>query len=308
MTIEGLGSVKKMHDTQKAVSNQNGSQCGFCTPGIVISLFAELVNNPRPTEKDIEDAFDGNLCRCTGYRPILDGAKKMACRKECSSCLHASSCENPIRDIEEINYPSPDPERKPLFPSVLQEYYVSMTQAESYVFEKNSYKWAHPGTVEELLNIVNNFPSSKIIHGNTEVGIEMRFKNQNYPVLISVSDIAELKTTLVLDTGIEFGSATTLSSLQNQLFGFISIRKGHETSGLQALFDNLKYFAGKQIRNVSSIAGNICTASPISDLNPVFVAIGAILTVMSKTGGRRKIPMSEFFLGFSKFIFQVIAK
>lgn len=66
----------------------------------------------------------------------------------------------------------------------------------------------------------------------------------------------------------------------------------------------MKYFAGKQIRNVSALAGNICTASPISDLNPVFLALGAILTVESATNGKREIKMSDFFLGYRKTALQ----
>ena len=92
-----------------------------------------------------------------------------------------------------------------------------------------------------------------------------RFKNQYYPVYINVSDIYDLKsTTLVFRSGVEFGAATTVSSFQSQLAQFIKTRDAAEMHGFKALLDNVKYFAGKQIRNVSAISGNICTASPIS--------------------------------------------
>jgi xanthine dehydrogenase/oxidase len=176
LTIEGLGSFKSMHLVQKAVANQNGSQCGFCTPGIVMSLFTELINTPHPSEHSIEDAFDGNLCRCTGYRPILDGAKLLACKPNCSSenmdlskcnegvsCKHASNFENPLNDIEDIIEP------KSLFIlKEMKDYYKNLDGPESYVFDSGFYKWAHPSTIEQLLLIKNQYNDAKIINGNTE--------------------------------------------------------------------------------------------------------------------------------------------
>lgn len=75
ITIEGIGTSKNPHPVQERIARMHGSQCGFCTPGIAMSLYALLRNNPTPTEEEIEETFDGNLCRCTGYRPILDAAK-----------------------------------------------------------------------------------------------------------------------------------------------------------------------------------------------------------------------------------------
>jgi xanthine dehydrogenase/oxidase len=118
--------------------------------------------------------------------------------------------------------------------------------------------------------------------------------------MVNVSDIAQLKSIKVLNDGVSFGATTTVSTFQKELTSLCESRPEHETRGFKALLDNVKYFAGKQIRNVSAIAGNICTASPISDLNPVFVAVGAVLAVCSKTGGQRTIKMSEFFLGYRK--------
>ncbi|XP_023281444.1 xanthine dehydrogenase/oxidase-like, partial [Seriola lalandi dorsalis] len=75
-TVEGIGSVaRKLHPVQERIARAHGSQCGFCTPGIVMSMYALLRNNPTPKMADVEEAFQGNLCRCTGYRPILEGYK-----------------------------------------------------------------------------------------------------------------------------------------------------------------------------------------------------------------------------------------
>lgn len=78
-TVEGIGSWKEGYSAiQQQLADSNGSQCGFCSPGWVMSMHSLLTNNPNPTKKAIEDHFDGNLCRCTGYRPILDAFKSFA--------------------------------------------------------------------------------------------------------------------------------------------------------------------------------------------------------------------------------------
>uniref|UniRef100_T1GQG1 2Fe-2S ferredoxin-type domain-containing protein n=1 Tax=Megaselia scalaris TaxID=36166 RepID=T1GQG1_MEGSC len=75
-TVEGIGSTRsKLHPVQERIAKSHGSQCGFCTPGIVMSMYALLRSLPQPSMKDMEVAFQGNLCRCTGYRPIIEGYK-----------------------------------------------------------------------------------------------------------------------------------------------------------------------------------------------------------------------------------------
>jgi xanthine dehydrogenase/oxidase len=78
-TIEGIGSSKKgFHPIQQKIADYNGTQCGYCTPGMVMNMYSLIQEIPKPTKKYIEDSFDGNICRCTGYRPILDAMKSFA--------------------------------------------------------------------------------------------------------------------------------------------------------------------------------------------------------------------------------------
>ncbi|CAI8021904.1 Xanthine dehydrogenase [Geodia barretti] len=78
-TVEGIGSTRtSLHPVQERIAKAHGSQCGFCTPGFVMSMYTLLRNNPTPSEEEIEAAFEGNLCRCTGYRSILEGYKTFA--------------------------------------------------------------------------------------------------------------------------------------------------------------------------------------------------------------------------------------
>lgn len=128
-TVEGISNMKddSLHPIQKRIAEFYGSQCGFCTPGMVMSLYGTLNNIENPTMKDIEDSFDGNLCRCTGYRPILDAAKTFACDKkpktqqsvDCSSnkdenlATIISTTEEKLLKYEEIKCPALE------FPSLL---------------------------------------------------------------------------------------------------------------------------------------------------------------------------------------------
>ena len=123
VTVEGLGSVSKsnIHPAQARVAELFGSQCGFCTPGVVMSLYGTLASksNSSPTMQDIEEGFDGNLCRCTGYRPILDAGKTFACDTKqlpnqrsspkasttLDKCL--SYAEQNSSSIDQVKFPDP---------------------------------------------------------------------------------------------------------------------------------------------------------------------------------------------------------
>jgi len=284
-----------------------------------MSLYAQLKNHPKSTKHDIEEAFDGNLCRCTGYRPILDGAKSLVqkCSSSCASngfCASESgTCDKP-HDIEDFNgnvHPALSEKEFDLeFPATLLKSYLTgpLSKPELYSFDNGTTKWYRPTTIPEILNIVNEYPAAKIINGNTEVGIETRFKGALYYVLIMPSDIVELKRVEIKANGVEFGGCMTIANFQKHMLGFVNPKsspfKSYQIRGFQALLDNVKWFAGHQIRNVAAIAGNIVTASPISDLNPIFVAMGAVLKVQSKKGGVREIPMDKFFLGYRKTALQ----
>ncbi len=77
-TIEGESVNGKLSPLQEAFKNNHATQCGFCTPGMIISAKALLARNPNPTEEEIKDAIEGNFCRCTGYRQIIDAIEEAA--------------------------------------------------------------------------------------------------------------------------------------------------------------------------------------------------------------------------------------
>lgn len=276
-TVEGIGSTKtKLHPVQERIAKAHGSQCGFCTPGIVMSMYALLRSKPKPTMKDMEIAFQGNLCRCTGYRPIIEGYKTFTKEFECAMgencCKNKNTCKNNDPDEEDklyyvSNWVPHDPSQEPIFPPELK---ISDTLDKgSIVFYGKRVTWYRPNNLNDLLLLKLEHPNAKIIVGNTEVGVEVKFKHFLYPVLIFPNQIPEMNDIKIRDDGIEFGASVTLMDIDKTLEQIIETLPEYKTRLFRATVSMLHFFAGKQIRNVAALGGNIMTGSPISDMIPV---------------------------------------
>ncbi|XP_004291798.1 PREDICTED: xanthine dehydrogenase 1-like [Fragaria vesca subsp. vesca] len=332
ITVEGLGNHKQgLHPIQASLAQSHGSQCGFCTPGFVMSVYALLRSSQTPpNEEQIEECLAGNLCRCTGYRPIVDAfrvfaktddkpyidisslsleGRKFVCPstgKPCSCGLKSEISSNHQKTgtcdtrYAPVSYSEVDgstyTDKEFIFPPEL-------------VLRKSTYlnlngfsglKWFRPLRLKQVLELKEKYPDAKLLVGNTEVGIEMRLKKIQYRVLISVTHVPELSILNVKDDGIEIGSVVRLSELLKVLRKVITERAAHETSSCKAFVEQLKWFAGMQIRNVACVGGNICTASPISDLNPLWMAARAKFQIIDAKGNIRTTPAENFFLSYRK--------
>ncbi|KAG5266149.1 hypothetical protein AALO_G00250340 [Alosa alosa] len=321
-TVEGIGSVaSKLHPVQERIAKAHGSQCGFCTPGIVMSMYSLLRNKSQPSMQDVEEAFQGNLCRCTGYRPILEGYKTFTKEggccggrgKENGCCMtngnHSNGDStnghtngNSTISVQPLYDPSEfrplDPTQEVIFPPELMN--ISKQSQKELKFKGERVLWIQPSSLTELLDLKARYPEAKLVVGNTEVGIEMKFKNLLYPVILAPAYIPELNSIEHTKDGIVFGASCTLTVLGDVLRAAVSKLPAHQTEVFKAVLEQLRWFAGQQIRNVAAIGGNIMTASPISDLNPVFMAAACKLTFMSK-GGTRVVEMDgSFFPGYRK--------
>ncbi|XP_033106617.1 xanthine dehydrogenase/oxidase-like isoform X2 [Anneissia japonica] len=344
-TVEGIGSLKAgLHPVQERIAKSHGSQCGFCTPGIVMSMYTLLRNNHQPTMSDIEDAFQGNLCRCTGYRPILEGFRTFTKKFEtdarivnnmCSSgtrccrfengingtsdfetdtenlknvCNSGTKCcrfENSINGIsttlfQPSDFTEYDPTTEIIFPPEL----ILMLENEKpkiLRFTGDDVTWLRPVNLCQLVDIRRQFPNSKLVLGNTEVGVDVKLKKMSYPILVSLSHITELNIIESCDGGVKIGATVTLSRIEEFLINVMKKLPDYKCKSFSALIDMLHWFGGQQIRNVASIGGNIITGSPISDLNPIFMAAGCTLEVVDTEGVRRIMPIANnFFTGYRK--------
>ncbi|KAG0623191.1 hypothetical protein M758_3G155300 [Ceratodon purpureus] len=351
VTVEGIGNRRLgLHPVQEALASAHGSQCGFCTPGFVMSMYSLLrTKKNAPTQSEIEECLAGNLCRCTGYRPILDAFRKFA-KSETSAytndAIKAAGGQAPTKSTEQFICPStgkpcdcgkvskpkvvengtaehksltdekkereangaelenntgvkdnvPVPREEPIFPPKL---FRRKTQP-LFLRGRQGLQWYRPTSLAQLLALKAKYPNAKMVGGNTEVGIETRFKNFQYPVLIATTHVPELLAMKVTGGGVEIGASVTLTNLLESFSHFVRERSEDETSGCKAIIEQLRWFAGAQIRNVSSLGGNIVTASPISDLNPLWIATGAVFTVIGNGGATRKVAAKDFFIGYRK--------
>lgn len=310
-TVEGIGSTKsRLHPVQERIAKSHGSQCGFCTPGIVMSMYTLLRNQPEPSMEEIEDAFQGNLCRCTGYRPILQGFRTFARDGGCCGGKkdNPNCCMNQKKDHTQIilspslfnpeDFMPLDPTQEPIFPPELLR--LKDDPQKQLRFEGERVTWIQAATLKELLDLKAQHPEAKLVVGNTEIGIEMKFKNKLFPVIVCPAWIPELNSVEHGPEGITFGAACTLSSVEKTLQEAIAKLPAYKTEVFKGVLEQLRWFAGKQVKSVASVGGNIITASPISDLNPVFMACRAKLTIVSK-GTWRTIRMDHtFFPGYRK--------
>uniref|UniRef100_A0A8C0CEC5 Aldehyde oxidase 1 n=1 Tax=Balaenoptera musculus TaxID=9771 RepID=A0A8C0CEC5_BALMU len=291
-TVEGIGSTKtRIHPVQERIAKCHGTQCGFCTPGMVMSIYTLLRNHPEPTLSQLTDALGGNLCRCTGYRPIIDACKtfcKVSRKEHIFEYIFSSMKQN-----EEEFLPL-DPTQELIFPPEL------MTMAEKQpqrtrIFDGDRMTWISPVTLKELLETKVKYPQAPVVMGNTSVGPDVKFKGIFHPVIISPDGIEELSVVNYTDNGLTLGAALSLAQVKDILANVILKLPEEKTQMYHALLKHLGTLAGSQIRNMASLGGHIVSRHPDSDLNPLLAVGNCTLNLLSKEG-KRQIPLNEQFL------------
>ncbi|KAF9895263.1 hypothetical protein FE257_000165 [Aspergillus nanangensis] len=365
ITIEGLGSVDHPHPLQERLGKLHGSQCGFCTPGIVMSLYAMIRNsydsdtgafNLSEEEIEMKGHLDGNLCRCTGYKPILEAAKTFiqqdlkaqlgvsppttimteqpnpteftttklrpqSCGRAGGCCRDApgSSCSSSSQEQSSSSTTDPSsagssPGLKSSFPQfdfipyspsteLIYPPGLSRQAAKLLCYGDEGKVWLRPTTLKETLDILAVYPSARLVGGASEVQVDIRFKGVEFPVSVFVGDIAELAQITIVEeesnvTELRIGGNASLSDIEAECHR-LAPQLGQRGSVLSATAKVLRYFAGRQIRNAASLAGNIATASPISDMNPLLMAVNATV-VAQTTQEEQTLSMTSMFLGYRK--------
>ena len=264
ITIENIkNSDGSLHPVQQAMVDYHGSQCGYCTPGFIMSIFALYKSKLSNSRKVIEDALTGNLCRCTGYQPIIEAAEYALEKKEPD---HFSQIEA---------------EMKKKLQSIEHESIQIYTDQQKYFL---------PLTIKELLGIKNENPDSVLINGATDIALRVTKNHELIPSIIDPMQIKELNIIKESDDHIYCGSAVTLNQLM-------------DISGkwYQAIYDAFSVFGSKQIRELATIGGNLGSASPIGDLVPVLSAYSAEVLIISELG-ERVLPVVQFICGYRKTV------
>ncbi|MBB3140696.1 xanthine dehydrogenase small subunit [Halomonas organivorans] len=265
VTVEGLASGERLHPAQAAMVDCHGSQCGFCTPGIVMSLFTLYENqrrHPAPlTQARLEEALGGNLCRCTGYRPIRDAALSMG------------------------DYPAADPawaEDAGLAGNVawLRRPRSGEPAAEGH--------YVAPQDIKALRALKAKRPTARLVAGGTDLWLETTQQLKPLADIIDVRQVTEMNAIEETADGWWIGAAVTLARLTPLL------------AESYPAFEHLMHrFASSQIRNRATLGGNIANASPIGDTPPVLLAIDARVR-LDGPRGVRELPLADFFLDYKR--------
>ena len=237
-TVESLKTAAGgLHPVQQSMVDYHGSQCGFCTPGFVMSMFALYQDNTTPNRKEIDDALSGNLCRCTGYRPIVD------------ACLHMHE------------YPAPDKGEQQLI-ALLRE----LKRDQRLSLQHGQANYHAPVALDDLAELYQQNPAAQILAGGTDVGLWVTKQLRELPTIIYLGDVAELRQIKTDAAGIEIGAAVTLTD------AFEALQPHYPE--FEEMF---RRFASVPVRNAGTLVGNIANGSPIGDSMPALIAINASL-------------------------------
>ncbi len=267
VSVEGLaGTTGPLHPVQQALIDTGGSQCGYCTPGFVMSLFAEYY---RPGRSGYDpEAISGNLCRCTGYRPIVDAARSLGPPAADDPWLARQSPAGAVAAAE------------------------SASALPGLDYATNGHRFLRPETLAGVFDALGHYPDAVLLAGGTDLMVYSNQRYVRYSTLVSLAAVAELQRVEWGNDEIVLGAGVPLSHLERWLAG----ERGEE---LRLLHDLLPLFSSRLIRNRATLGGNLGTASPIGDGSPVLLALGAELSLASR-GGTRRVPLAEYFLDYRR--------
>lgn len=261
VTVEGLSREgSALHPVQQAMVEHYGSQCGYCTPGFVMSLFEGYYRGDCAGACEMSDQLCGNLCRCTGYRPIRDAALAALAQRGRAE--------------------GPDPFRERLAAPV--------APAEALDYGSGGCRFVRPLSLGGVFDALAEDPRAKLVAGATEIGVDVTKKAASFPCLVSVEAVPELTAITRTDSEWRIGGAAPLTKVGEAL--------GGEYPSLAKMLD---VFAARQIRNRATLGGNLATASPIGDGAPVLLSLDAEL-VLASAAGRRRVALSDFFTAYRK--------
>ena len=263
-TVESLKQPDgSLHPAQAAMVACHGSQCGFCTPGFVMSLWELYTRNQaagaRPGDRDIRTALTGNLCRCTGYRPIIEAGNRM------------------------FDLPPADLDR-----AALKRQLVAIRRTGTLEYSVGGNRFFAPRTIDEVAQLRAKYPAATILAGNTDVGLWVNKQLRDIGDILYLGDVAELKAMTESADGYRIGAAVPLEDA----YGAIAVH-------YPELTELWERFASPPIRNAGTLGGNVANGSPIGDSMPALIALGARVVLRSMRGSRT-LPMEDLYVAYQK--------
>ena len=256
----------RLHPVQQALVECHGSQCGFCTPGFAMSLWGMYLKQDgqpqgqAPSRCQIDDALSGNLCRCTGYRPIIEAAGRMT------------------------ELPRAEFDRAAVAGALLS---LQRGAGTAYTFEGRSFH--APRTLDELVALRSAHPQALILAGSTDVGLWVTKQMRELDDILYIGNVEELKSVGELDGLLQIGAGVTLQD------AYAAVCRHYPA----ALSEMWQRFASLPIRNAGTLGGNVANGSPIGDSMPWLIALGARL-VLRGSNGERELALEDFYLGYQQ--------
>ena len=269
VTVEGLSENNRLHPVQQAMVSEHGSQCGFCTPGFVMSLFALYHNETTIDIDKINNNLSGNLCRCTGYKPIINAA-----------FLAFSNKNDNDGDYYSRN-------QKQIIQALVKISHVDTVSC--------SYQGVHydaPAGIEQLSDILNKNPKTKIIAGGSDLSLEITQNLQEFKRIVNVQRVRELQIIEDRELELEIGAAVRLYSAESNLIKY-----------WPSIEPFLHRFGSKPIRNWATIGGNIANASPVGDMPPVLISLNANLR-LRKDSKTRLVRLEDYFVDYKQTLLE----
>src|SRR5579864_2283067 len=270
-TVEDLRQPDgSLHPVQQAMVDCHGSQCGFCTPGFVMSMWSlyekhghehSCANKTVPSRADISNALTGNLCRCTGYRPIVDAAVRM--------------------------FEAPAP-KAPVDVAALARTLATLERDHTFHYEHAGQQFDAPRTVGALAQIKSAQPATRILAGSTDIGLWVTKQMRDLGNIVYVGQIEALQRIATSADWIEIGAGVTVESAYGEL-----------AKHYPELTEMWQRFASLPIRNAGTLGGNIANGSPIGDSMPGLIALGARV-VLRGGDTERELPLEELYLAYQK--------
>ncbi|MBR9899055.1 MAG: xanthine dehydrogenase small subunit [Rhodospirillales bacterium] len=265
LTVEHLKTTDgSLHPVQQAMVETHGSQCGFCTPGFVMSLYQLWLDGGEDDRGAINDALAGNLCRCTGYGPIIEAARKAG-----GVAANDSAEQKRRADIATK--------------------LTAMVEGEgTLALEHPAGRYFAPRTSDELAALLVAHPDATVLAGGTDVGLWVTKMLKRLDPIIYIGDVDDLKSVTEADDALVIGAGVTYSRAHDAL--------GRVASDVGEL---VRRIGSRQIRNAGTVGGNIANGSPIGDTPPALIALGAKV-VLRMGDVRREVPLEEFFITYGK--------
>jgi xanthine dehydrogenase small subunit len=254
-TVESLGGT---HPVQREMVARHGSQCGFCTPGFVMSLYGRSIGAAGTADTPVADVIAGNLCRCTGYGPILAAGEAVP--------PAVSDDSETIAALRSLAHRAP----------------LALSYSDPLAGIER--RWIAPRTADQLAAALLEHPTARIVAGATDVGLWVTKQHRTLDTIIWLGDVADLAAIDEDERGVTLGAGV------RYVDAHAALARLHPDLG-----ELVRRIGGLQVRSSGTIGGNIANGSPIGDMPPALIALGATLT-LRRGDARRTIALESFFL------------